>query len=221
MLHVGIWPISLLNQIQAAITIDAIDISTAMFPKTYPTSLSFHERKITSLPPEWTSRFKFVHQRFLVAGIPATEWPLIVSEHFRVLQPGGYIQMTEFKFMDWNKTPAERKHLGFYKEILESKGLMLDCGMKLPQMLQTAGFADIHMEIRPIPLGKQAGEDSAIYAEHLLDVLYKVAVKAGISHAFGLSVNEYKDVLAQIKAEWDSEIDGRKIDIIVAHARKP
>ncbi|KAH9841078.1 uncharacterized protein C8Q71DRAFT_743255 [Rhodofomes roseus] len=42
-----------------------------------------------------TGRFKLVHQRLLIAALRSWEWTVALREIFRVLQPGGWVQLGE------------------------------------------------------------------------------------------------------------------------------
>lgn len=40
-------------------------------------------------------QFDYVHQRLLVAAIPAANWPEVIHELVRVTRPGGWVELLE------------------------------------------------------------------------------------------------------------------------------
>ncbi|KAF5350041.1 hypothetical protein D9756_009186 [Leucocoprinus leucothites] len=74
-----------------------IDISSHMFPSPSltPPNTSFSINSITSLPANWSNTISLIHQRLLMAALQAPQWHSALSEMYRVLAPGGWIQLFE------------------------------------------------------------------------------------------------------------------------------
>src|SRR5260221_228083 len=68
-------------------------------------------------------QFDFVHQRLLVAGIPLTAWPAVVSELARVTRPGGWVELVEGPWEFEGAGPATRRVFGLVGEMLAARGL--------------------------------------------------------------------------------------------------
>ena len=89
------WILDLLKVAPPGVDIVGIDISSAMFPTDIPKSVSLYEVSVMSLPPTWDGSFDLVNQRLLIAALTEGQWQRTISELFRVLKPGGSIQITE------------------------------------------------------------------------------------------------------------------------------
>lgn len=93
------------------------DISSINFPKVYPGNVEFRVASVTSVPQDWSDKFDFVHQRFLIVGLPRSVWYSVMSELFHVLKPGGHIELID---LDWlatvNAGPHATRFLGLISE---------------------------------------------------------------------------------------------------------
>lgn len=70
-----------------------------MFPTAIrPENVTFQLTNIIDGLPYDDNTFDFVHMRQLIVGLRATEWPNVVAEIFRVLKPGGLVQLVESDF---------------------------------------------------------------------------------------------------------------------------
>ena len=204
----------------------AVDISASMFPDTSeaPPNIVFEERSITSLPAKWSNKFAYIHQRFLLSGLLASSWPIVLSEFFRVLQSGASIQFIEFDCMNWVQSATERRLTLLWKTLYDKRGLLLDCGMQLPSMLQRAGFVDIKLEVRYVPMGKKAAR-----ARNDSDFLEMKALTDGIrllqkplwEEGLLLSETEHDDLMDRLQTEWDELEGGRQLSMVAVSAKKP
>lgn len=212
---------ALSKQAQETVQIDAVDIFPNMFPKYRPSNVNFLQGSITALSPNWSDTYSFVHQRLLLGGLRAVEWPVVVSEYFRVLRPGGSIQFCELDCPGWNKTPSEQRLVKIWQDLFDVRGLALDCGMRLPRLLQQAGFVDIHLEVKYASVGKQAGEHGILGKNALGGGLRKIKVSVEEEDGLLLSKHEYDELMDKMEMEWDEENGGRKLSIIIVYAKKP
>jgi len=178
---------------------------------------------VTKLPAEWTAEFNFVNQRLLTAGLLANEWPVAVSEIFRVLRPGGSTQLAEYKrgTASGPGFEANERITKIREALYEKNGLMLECAQQLPKMLEAAGFVNIKVDEKVAPAGKACGEIGAMGVECLGGALRRMrgsALKAG-----GLGVKserEYDELMDDVEKEWD-ERDGIQYECHVICAQKP
>ena len=47
-------------------------------------------------------KFDFIHSRMLNGGIKAEQWDGYVEDIFRILKPGGWVQMAETNMITWD-----------------------------------------------------------------------------------------------------------------------
>lgn len=89
----------------------------------------------------------FVYSRMLECGM--TDWPGYVAEAFKMLKPGGWMEMGDFVedvFFSDNRTVKPREDWEWLRAIRaggKRQGLDLDCGRNEPGYMKEAGFVDV------------------------------------------------------------------------------
>ncbi|KAI9322160.1 S-adenosyl-L-methionine-dependent methyltransferase [Dichotomocladium elegans] len=107
-----------------------------MFPTTIrPENVTFQLCNILDGLPYPDNTFDFVHMRQLIVALRGTEWPMVLCEIYRVLKPGGLVQLVESDFT---------VHRGQDPFIAS----------KLETLLGEAQFADIQQQVRVIQFGQ-------------------------------------------------------------------
>ncbi|KLO08431.1 S-adenosyl-L-methionine-dependent methyltransferase [Schizopora paradoxa] len=215
----GIWAIDLANGMSDSVEIHASDISGDNFVPNPPSNVHFTLASVTSLPAEWSNKFDFVNQRLLVAALLASEWPKALAEIYRVVKPGGAIQLMEADFrFPTPETPVQVQVRDLLWKSFESLGLDMTISGNLPTMLKDAGFVDIVDEIRRAPLGKTWGE---------IGMQGTISVAGGLRNACGSmmkagvvgSNEDYESLIDRLEEEWD--VHGHNYLCHVVCARKP
>jgi hypothetical protein len=64
-----------------------------------PARYAFVKGNLLQGLPFRDDQFDFVHQRFLVAGVPLASWPAVVADLVRTLSPGGWIELVEARLV--------------------------------------------------------------------------------------------------------------------------
>ena len=78
-----------------------------------------------------------------------TDWPGYVAEAFKMLKPGGWMEMGDFVedvFFSDNRTVKPREDWEWLRAIRaggKRQGLDLDCGRNEPGYMKEAGFVDV------------------------------------------------------------------------------
>src|SRR5947207_3111814 len=106
-------------------------------------------------------RFDFIHSRDIHSGIPGNRWDEYLTEMFRLLKPGGWLQLVE---MDpWpccddgtlSQESAWVTYLVAMKEMLDTSGVkVFGLGRELAGHVEEAGFMNITEINLKAPLGK-------------------------------------------------------------------
>jgi len=207
------------EEISADVELHGFDIESRLFPNSHPPNMSFSRMSNTSLPREWDDMFAFVHQRLLVAALQKPDWERAISGMHRVLAVDGWIQLGEVG--PWRAGPITARHQSLVQSLFVAKGLVLDCAAYIPAMLSQAGFANISIEERSIPLGKWAGDHGVNGATNFIGVFR--AMKTPILKAGGLgfvrSEQEFDRLLDQVEREWD-QTPGAEIRFYIFSAQK-
>jgi len=213
------WALGLTAIVPASVQLYATDLSAQNFPPSDSTPANLYLRiaSSTSLPLEWSEKFDFVNQRFLIGGLRAEEWQVASSEIFRVLKPGRAVQLIEAR-PPAPKGPAMEKFTSLALALFEKTGHSYDVLFHLDQLLANAGFTDIHVHAKGIPVGKKWGDVGVQDAETMRAGLVNLAPafqKAGLIQ----SDADYFALLDEAEKEWDEH--GSEFDCRLVTARKP
>ena len=88
-----------------------------------------------------------MHQRFLIWGIKATDWPFVVRNLVSVTKPGGLVQLVEARFIDpgVREDQPEQKRLNLVQKwSCRGFGMDIDIHAKLAGLLRDAGCDEIY-----------------------------------------------------------------------------
>ncbi|KZP32664.1 S-adenosyl-L-methionine-dependent methyltransferase [Athelia psychrophila] len=217
------WLLDFANEVPSTVSIYGVDISSRLFPSDPPSNIQFLAGSITQLPENWTSTFALVNQRLLFAGLSATAWQAAFSEMYRVLEPGGWVNLCELNcdvdYLDFEYGPAVKKTMILVREIFRSANVLADAVYHLAGWLEQAGFTNIHTEMRRIPLNGDEGRPMRENSCSVYVAMKTPAMKAG---GFGLvqSEAEYDD-LVQAYGEEVAVTDNAALLNYTISAQKP
>jgi hypothetical protein len=169
-----------------------------MLPSNPPSNISFTQNTITSLPEDWSNTFTLINQRLLVVALQAPQWKAALSEMYRTLIPGGYVQL--FELSHRTKSPSEevREHKVFVmrnKLTLEVKHVVMDINDHLQAWLEECGFINVEIHRRGWPMGSWAGENGARSLKSCVEFFH--ALKGPIMQEGGLG-------MVSSGEEWDA-----------------
>lgn len=199
-----------------------IDVESTVFPSPdcFPGNVQFMVANIVQLPPAWNNRFQLVHQRLLVGALLLTEWPKALEEMYRVLKPGGWVQLTESG--EWHSGPATKEMAQIRLALGQVRGLLTDFGRSIPEMLSNAGFINIQVDPRSTPLGEWAGEHGKQSRDNMISLFRGMKSRVLDDGGYGLlqSEEDFDRLVHDVEKEWD-ETPGSRNFWIVYNAQKP
>lgn len=152
----GIWPIDMAALFPQA-HILGVDVALSSLPNPLPVNCLFAQANILKGLPFPDQQFEFTHQRLLVAGIPAQNWPAAVRELVRVTRPGGWIELLEIGDTIQNAGPSTKKFLKWMTDISKGLGFEISVLQHLGDFLKQAGCESVEFQDIPVPLGDWAG----------------------------------------------------------------
>ncbi len=195
-----------------------------LVPPVPPPNVSFSINTVTDLPPEWTGCFDLVHQRLLVGALRESEWPAAMAEIYRVLRPGGWVQLTEAgpRFESYAMTTSQWKLQYMLRQTYASRNLSYDCAVRIPQLLENAGFVGLGVETRLFPLGSWAGEAGITHRNNTAGVHRGMKSAILRNGGFGMvaSEDEFDRLIDTVEREWN-EIEGSEAAFTTIFAQKP
>ncbi len=153
----GRWAAEVATQFPMA-TVTGVDIDASLLGSTMtiPANFTFIQANILEGLPFADASFDFVHQRFLVLGIPTPRWPSVIQELWRVTRPGGWIELVEAvnpygngvalgRLMDWGAQMAKRRDLD------------ASAMAHLDDLMRSGGLRHVTLRRFDVPIGKQYG----------------------------------------------------------------
>ncbi|KAF9075064.1 S-adenosyl-L-methionine-dependent methyltransferase [Rhodocollybia butyracea] len=148
----GIWLLDVAHKVHPNVSLTGIDISQRLFPTQHPRNVTFAVHTVTNLPESWSNRFKLVNQRLVLGALTSEQWGLALSELYRVLKPGGWIQLLESSPA---KAPSSSGPMKRFADAVAAafinKGLPLDLNETLDQRLKDAGFVNVQKRTTALP----------------------------------------------------------------------
>ncbi|KAI5117794.1 hypothetical protein M0805_002181 [Coniferiporia weirii] len=223
----GVWALALAKEVSEGVEIDGADISSALFPPgvDHPSNVHFHVASATSLPKTWSDRFDLVHQRFLFFALTLSSWKTMLSEAFRVLKPGGSVQLMELlldklpKSDEADELKALDKSREFLSTFASKCGFMGDITQTLPSLMKEAGFVNIHAEERYAPLGEGWGDVGRKGLNNFGGAFRNsgpVALKLGLVK----SSEEFEEIYRSMIEAWNRKV-GFLSTVLLVRATKP
>ncbi|KAG7451632.1 S-adenosyl-L-methionine-dependent methyltransferase [Guyanagaster necrorhizus] len=220
----GAWILSLAEEVPPSISLTAIDIQSNIFPRSFPKNVVFSIHSVTELPGVWTNSYSLANQRVLYAALTEPQWSAALSEIYRVLAPGGWVQIIEGSTISTHMGPYSEKIGNILGKLYAHKGLVIDVAKRLPDMLKREGFINVHSDTRALPLGAWADTDGLELRDNLVSVYSAMRGPIFETGGFGLvsSEREYDDLLDGLAKEWDNggDIPASK-DWTAMYAQKP
>ncbi|KAJ4470959.1 hypothetical protein J3R30DRAFT_3532531 [Lentinula aciculospora] len=209
----GIWALEFaaLNIVNgAAVDIECIDISSRQFPSIHPAHIHFSVQSVANLPYEWTNTFAYAHQRLIVLAMNASLWRSAISEMYRVLRPGGWLELVEFETERFHcgVGPSSNKLCSLVDKLFAEKGIIQDVSVYLCPLLEEVGFIDVQSETRDVPVGGRRvveggnGYTGEEWGEGWMGI--KVPVVNGGGYGVVNTAEEFDGLLQNSVREWNN-----------------
>ncbi|TFK31423.1 S-adenosyl-L-methionine-dependent methyltransferase [Crucibulum laeve] len=220
----GVWLLDFRKSLPQSkdLSLYGIDIESKLFPSTDLSAgaLHFSVCSVTLLPREWSEKFSMVHQRFLMPALRKTEWPRALSEIYRVLKPGGWIQLCEPG--DWSAGPITEKHKAMRRALYDLRELDLECTKHMPTRLANVGFINVQTIDRAMPLGEWGGQDGRECRNDIIAIwrAQKTAILKSGGLGFVKSEQEFDTLIDDVEREWDATV-GAETHWVAFYAQKP
>ncbi|KAI9314397.1 S-adenosyl-L-methionine-dependent methyltransferase [Dichotomocladium elegans] len=163
------------------------DISPRPEDQPKPENCEFLVSNIVEEPVFDENFFGYIHQRLVLLGIKAVDWPQLLQNLKFMLKPGGWIELTEFSYSNWeNLGPCTKIGNEINIETLGAAGFDVDLGSNLSRLLTEAGFTNIQSRAIDMPVN-HGGKMGELFWENA-----KQAFKS-LNHIYSKKKPEFKD----------------------------
>ncbi|KAI8147548.1 S-adenosyl-L-methionine-dependent methyltransferase [Fennellomyces sp. T-0311] len=118
------------------------------------------------------NHFGFIRQQFLVGGIPEHSWPTLLKEFMRIVEPGGWIELTEVIPTDvFNLGPKYEAVNNAMIQYARERGVRMSATRELEKYLIDAGAVHIQNRPRLFPIGHIGPSNDSWIRENVISVL--------------------------------------------------
>ena len=133
-----------------------LDISSAQFPESHSTNISFAVLNILeSVPERFRATFDLVHIRLIFLGLKREDWAVAAQNLLQLLKPGGFVQWEEgdldiaqvLQSQPSAPTSASKKLADLAISLNQPYGRFSDEPRRLVSILQSAGFSEVDEDI--------------------------------------------------------------------------
>ncbi|GHO60384.1 class I SAM-dependent methyltransferase [Ktedonobacter robiniae] len=197
----GIWPVEMANLFPQA-HIVGVDLSAASLEYTSSSSYTFCLADVLKGLPFPHQQFDYVHQRLLVAALPATHWPSVIQELVRVTRPGGWIELLEIGVTIQRAGPETAHLLTWMGERSRERGFDMGLMPRLGEMLAQQGLEAIESHDIPVPLGEWAGHIGAMLKANVLSAFD--ALKGTYCTQANMPLEHFEAMVTRVAQEWEA-----------------
>ncbi|KAI9472276.1 MAG: S-adenosyl-L-methionine-dependent methyltransferase [Benjaminiella poitrasii] len=198
----GTWLMDVATEYPASqfIGVDMCDI----FPNSIrPPNVSFQTGNVLERLPFPDNTFDLVNIRLFIIALMKDEWPVVVKEVYRILKPGGFVQMIECGMLEGGNDFV--RHSGrIFKEVIDKRGQEPYIVHKMRSLLESQHFHVCHFENKDIYLGKP----DPLSREFLWDAccIFKAA-QAVLQIPLGCTPDNYQQFLDKLYKEFQKQPD--------------
>ncbi|KAG0290604.1 hypothetical protein BGZ96_005945 [Linnemannia gamsii] len=178
-----------------------IDISAVWPTEIRPRNCRFQVVNALQGLPFEDNTFDFVHQRFLIMGYPAKDWPFVIKELIRVTKPGGIIELTEIPIVSNANGPELTKLMEVLEQGCSSRGLDTKAAKKLEGMMREAGIQEVKGCHASIPVGAWGAKVGQLMRENSAGTWS--SLKGFIKELTGMNDTQYEAMIKRIFVEYE------------------
>ncbi|OBZ82699.1 Demethylmenaquinone methyltransferase [Choanephora cucurbitarum] len=165
-----------------------------MFPTTIrPENVQFELYNVIQGLPYPDNTFDLVHMRLLITALGQADWTFVIAEIFRVLKPGGLVELVESDFTDKSDNSIVESFNQEFIKALEEGGQDPHIAPKLTTLLSEAKFEIIEVNNKfidySLPLNPIAREMLSNWKNALL------SIKPMLAHRFSSDVEMFPTIV--------------------------
>ncbi len=182
-----------------------------------PDNYVFVQGNVLEGLPFANASFDFIHERLLVAALPAARWPGVVNELVRVAVPGGWVELAECG-VPQDGGQGFMTLWGSWIELCKRRGIDFTMGYTIGDKLKAAGLANVQMRQVNFPMGRHGGRVGVASATDCLAV--GQALRAGVIGMGIYSEKDYDRIYAQADHEFKQARGRGYLPFYVAYGQR-
>lgn len=196
----GIWAEEMARLFPASIVV-GVDLSDRSFKSLSQDNCLLRIGNVVSGLPFPDEFFAYTHQRLLVAGITAEQWPRVIGELVRVTRRQGWIELVEASSLVDGAGPATARMQELLETVSRSRGFDGQIIHRLGDLLREAGVEQVETQPIPIPVGDWAGRVGSMMKRDLVSVVN--ALKGRSCAQAGVPAEQFEDLVNEMVQEWE------------------
>ncbi|EIW74917.1 S-adenosyl-L-methionine-dependent methyltransferase [Coniophora puteana RWD-64-598 SS2] len=221
----GAWVTNVANNVPPTVHLYGIDIDPFSFPERHPPNAHFLVQSTLDMPAEWSNTFTLANQRMLVSAFSQKDWHRSAQETFRVLKPGGYVQLLELDARLHQVLalgPRSRRLEEVANAIWHERGMLTDPASVLPDVLTECGFENVVIETRDVPVNRRSGAMGALHLYNISQAYREMGEAIVRAGGYGIvsSLREFTDLVVAAREEW-AENEAAVATFVMVYGRKP
>lgn len=197
----GIWANEMARSFSAS-TVVGVDIDARSFKRPTQDNCLLRVGNVISGLPFPDEIFSYTHQRLLVAGITAENWPRVIHELVRVTRVNGWVELIEASTLADGAGPATARMQHFLVTVGQRMGFDMDIIHHLGEMLEREGLQNVETHAIPIPIGDWGGRVGQMMKRDALGVVN--ALRGRYCAQAGVSGEEFDQLVSDMAFEWET-----------------
>lgn len=138
------------------------DIEDSYFPQEAPSDTSYRYQSMTEpWPVDWQESFDLVHSRMALPGVGLKPLKEAVTALIGLVKPGGWIQLVEMEWQNWNAGPVLQEFQKVMKQLVSTvtSGQGVDMRVGLADLFEKTGLTNMQHVLIDVPVGAKAKEE--------------------------------------------------------------
>jgi len=193
-----------------------IDISPIFPSEIKPPNTIFAVANVLEGIPYPDNHFDIVNMRMVTGCWHDKYWPWVIQEMYRVVKPGGYIQLLEPDHTFWVIEPERQQVWKKWNAWQMNRGCNTKIARSIHKMIQTAGFVNIQKRYMSAPLN-WGGHIGQLCNDTWLGLMMASAPR--VADKIGYTEAEFEWECKEI-AEYSKDVN-EYINFHIAIGRKP
>ncbi|KAG2180699.1 hypothetical protein INT44_003706 [Umbelopsis vinacea] len=206
----GIWAIEMANAYPRCEVVGIDLLCPGIGHDNIPENCSFKTVDVLAGLPFKNESFDYVFVRNMALELSENGYRSLINDSYRILKPGGYLEIVEPDVELKNSGPVTRRFLNLYAKAFECIGINAQLANCLPSLINTSWFATQASSACTwtvaIPVGKRwKSRIARLLALYLLSEFR--SCKNMVCSVAELSEEDYDDVMLAVKQELLSVVD--------------